>query len=965
MACNGGSSGDIAFDFNQFANPGTQYRPWVRWWWPGNDVDSQELQREVDLLSDNFFGGAEVQALDAALDQNAGAQELKRRHSVGTQAFFNNLGIVLTRAKQRGLSIDLTLGSGWPPGGSQVTPQESIKTLVFSENTCKGPKTVHINVKQPDKPVFYQVAAALGAEGGQMAVFMPKSARLVAVIAAKIVGGKRTSKLLDLTDQVVLDPKSLTVITDHVKSGFLDWECPAGTWEVMAFFSMPDGEPVEFSAQPKPGLVMNFFNADEVRRNLDFLIGDHTGLARFFGLPLRGLFVDSFELKTERFFTKDFFKAFLAMRGYDITPFLPVVTIPGADNSIFDGIGSKSLSAFSIGDADQRIQYDYQKTASQLFIDRFIGTATTWAHKRGLDFRIQAYGLNIDVIRASGMADIPEAEQLYAGGVDAFIRLVSSGAHLYGRNLVSAESMVWPMRDQATTPAVIKASADKLFCDGVNHLVYHGFPYRKTKGYGRTGWHPFCSPFGGSSTYSSQINESGPFWASMPDVNKYVARCQYLLRQGSPHAGILVYYPWFGFPASFFRMDYWEEFFNGRMYETDKIPGRTLMMDLAKSLFGPPDESGVLGWLRRVNDILSGLYARGWDWDWVNDDAIMKADSSSGNVVINGRKYRAVLVPDSPAMPVKTAQKLAELARAGVLVLIAGAKPEKQPGFFDYIHGDGLVRQAIARITASRSPLAMNLDDIITGLQQITPAMAFSPARPSLHHIQRDLGGNARLVFFANESSSEIMTKLSFSVPCRSPQWLDPKTGQISLHNDEQGINLDLGDHESVFLACGLKTAMNAVVSNDQKPLQTIGLTKWTLDTGNRQTIKMDTLQSLNEVPKLKYIGGTVDYTTTFSLHPDAAKRYVLDLGRLDGTADILVNGEKIHTCILPPFKTRIDAGVFKDGQNRITIRVSLSLRNSLIAKADSGDPQYAQFGGNSHDLVSTGLKGPVSIDVF
>ena len=969
IACNPATPSKVGFDFQSFKTPGIQYRPWVRWWWPGNDVDAVELKREVDLLADNGFGGAEIQAFDAALNPNADAEVIKRRHSVDTQAFFDNLAIVMTQAKSRGLAIDLNLGSGWPPGGSQVTPKQSIQALVFSENRCTGPKTVHFEMKQPDKPVFYQIAAGLGDEGGQMATFMPDYASLIAVVAAKVTGGKRTTKMLDLTDQVVLDPDSMRILTDQVKDGVLSWACPAGNWAVIAFFSMPDGEPVGFDAQEKPGLVMDLFNADEVNRNLKYLLGERTGLQTFYGDPMRGLFVDSFELKTERFFTNAFLKAFLDLRGYDVTRFLPAVTLPGADNSIFDGIGAKELSAFSLGDVDRRIQYDYQRTASDLFISRFIETTTTWAHNRDLVFRVQPYGLNIDVIRAAGMADIPEAEQLYAGGTDAFIRLVASGAHLYGRNIVSAEALVWPMRDQATTPAVIKAAADKLFCDGVNHLIYHGFPYKKLKDYGRIGWHPFCSPFGGTSTYSSQINETSAFWPQQARVNEYVARCQYMLRQGKPHADLLVYYPYFGFPASFFRLDYWEELFNGRMYETDKVPGRTLMADLATAMFGPPDESGILGWLRSTGRILAELSAMGWDWDWLNDDAIMNADASAGYLEINGRKYKAVLVLDASAMPVRTAQKLAGLAQAGGAVLIAGSLPSTQPGFFDYKHGDTLVRQAIVQITALQSPLDMNPSAIAGRLGRITtPDIAFSPARPQLHHAQRDLGNDARLIFFANESGDEISTKVTFSSPCQNPLWMDPKTGVIKQASDDNRITLDLGDHGSVFLTCGLHVP--DVGSDDANVTDTIEITgPWSVeytafDTGKQKTTQMDTLQPLNEIQETRYIDGTVVYKANIRMQPDPKKSYVLDLGRVLGTAKVLVNGRDAGELILPPFKVPLDAGLFKDGQNSIVIKVSLSLRNFLIGKAKSGDAQTAQFGGNSHDLMPTGLLGPVRIEV-
>src|SRR5713101_1663129 len=47
---------------HEFANPPKATRPMVRWWWPGGDVTSDELHREVRVLDEAGFGGAEIQA---------------------------------------------------------------------------------------------------------------------------------------------------------------------------------------------------------------------------------------------------------------------------------------------------------------------------------------------------------------------------------------------------------------------------------------------------------------------------------------------------------------------------------------------------------------------------------------------------------------------------------------------------------------------------------------------------------------------------------------------------------------------------------------------------------------------------------------------------------------------------------------------------------------------------------------
>ena len=51
------------FHVDSFRSPSLYYAPYTRWWWPGNDVDSLELKREIKLFAENHFGGVEVQPI--------------------------------------------------------------------------------------------------------------------------------------------------------------------------------------------------------------------------------------------------------------------------------------------------------------------------------------------------------------------------------------------------------------------------------------------------------------------------------------------------------------------------------------------------------------------------------------------------------------------------------------------------------------------------------------------------------------------------------------------------------------------------------------------------------------------------------------------------------------------------------------------------------------------------------------
>ena len=48
------------------------------------------------------------------------------------------LEVIAAEAAKRGLTIDLTIGSSWPPGGTQVTKEDSLKTLMMGTQIIHG-----------------------------------------------------------------------------------------------------------------------------------------------------------------------------------------------------------------------------------------------------------------------------------------------------------------------------------------------------------------------------------------------------------------------------------------------------------------------------------------------------------------------------------------------------------------------------------------------------------------------------------------------------------------------------------------------------------------------------------------------------------------------------------------------------------------------------------------------------------
>jgi hypothetical protein len=466
-----------AFDLAVFADPPREYAPWTRWWWPGNVVEREELVREVGVLAEAGFGGVEIQPFGVNVSAADRDDPRWRERGWDTPAFYENVRVVLTAARERGLGVDLNNGSGWPTGGPHVGLDDGMRSLVHSERCVDGPGATPGPAPRPAVAAAYYMGGLLAlAMGDPSAVFRPDRARLVAAVAGRVIRDGRTWSPLDLEDQITLDPAPLQALSLPESGDRVVWEVPAGRWCVVYLWEVPGGELVSADAIPDAAYVVDHLDPDRVRANQDYLLGSRTGLSPFFGAPLRAYFDDSLEFKQERHFARGQLAEFERRRGYDPRPWLPALTTPGADNMWFHVANLATKPAFDLGEGGERFLEDWGWVTSELFIERFLETSRGWAHERGLAHRAQAYGAGIDILRAAGAADIPEAEQLYGGGSALFLKAVSSGAHLYDRPLVSAESFVFQNRAFMTTPAKLKALADFALASGINQIIFHGTP---------------------------------------------------------------------------------------------------------------------------------------------------------------------------------------------------------------------------------------------------------------------------------------------------------------------------------------------------------------------------------------------------------------------------------------------------------------------------------------------------------
>jgi alpha-L-rhamnosidase len=137
----------------------------MRWWWFGPAVTKTEIERELRVMQGAGIGGVEIQPVYPLGFDN---------QPYLSDAFFDALRFASRTAKQLGMRVDITLGSGWPFGGPHTPVTEAAGRLRVEHKaapTMEEGETLLAGF--PDAKLFFVASrtgqqvkrASVGAEG--------------------------------------------------------------------------------------------------------------------------------------------------------------------------------------------------------------------------------------------------------------------------------------------------------------------------------------------------------------------------------------------------------------------------------------------------------------------------------------------------------------------------------------------------------------------------------------------------------------------------------------------------------------------------------------------------------------------------------------------------------------------------------------------------------------------------------
>ncbi len=723
------------------------------------------------------------------------------------------------------------------------------------------------------------------------------------------------------------------------KDGSLDWDVPEGRWIILRMGYSLTGEKNHPATPEATGYEVDKLSSKHVGAYVQNYVGQVAEtLGPYFGKSFRYFLMDSWEAGLENW-TDDMIEQFRRRRGYDPTPFLPVLT-------------GRILESADVSD---RFLWDYRRTLADLLAENHYGVATEYFNKKGVGLYAEAMGAALpttgDGLANKGRVDIPMGEfwTPLPGQSDtpehaSDVKEAASGAHIYGKKIVGAESFTsMPfIPGWGQSPFYLKPLADKYMAMGVNRIIFHTSDHQpfvddKHKP-GITLW-----MFG--QHYSRNIT-----WAEQAVAwNTYLARNSYLLQQGL-YVGDIAYYYGEGAPVT---VPFWKQ------------------VNPA-----PPD---------------------GYSYDYLNTDVLLNRMSvKDGRLVLpDGMSYRALVLPeDIDQLTVPVARKIRDLVAAGATVV--APRPRQSPSLADYETADREV-QAIANAVwgpidgKSVTEHAYGKGKVYwgTSLRSVLDAQKTPPDfeynRP---HFDTELAwihrrsGDTDIYFVANQKERVEDLETGYRVEGKEAELWHPDTGTIDaaeyrIENGRTIVPLHLDPDGSVFVVFRHKAAspsrtlpkpVSTKLATVQGPWQVTFPPNW----GAPAQIEMNDLISwtAHPVDGVKYFSGTATYTKEIQAPDDwfrAGGKIVLDLGRVKEIAEVSVNGKPIGVILWkPPFLADV-TGALKPGANRLEIRITNLWPNRIIGDQFlPKDQRYTftvyQAYKKDSPLLESGLLGPVSL---
>jgi len=977
-----------------FKQPPVEARPLAYWWWLNGNTDKATITSDLEAMRSEGYGGAILMDANGSNQNgNTNVAEGPMFASAGWQELFLH---TLKEARRLGLTISLTIQSGWNVGGPAVTGAESAKLLTWTRKVVRGPAAGPMEIDTPPgKNGFYKDIAVLAyplkhgaALAGEDTRKPIRDLQRKAVFVEAGFSVPDSKPLLEdfpaVAGEEDFDPRQVVNLTAKKTgdAGRIAWDAPAGDWEILRIGYTSSDARVSTSSGKWQGLAIDYLDRDVLKNywaaNVQPLL---TAAKPYLGNSLKYVYTDSWEVGGVNW-TGRFRESFQAGRGYDPLPYLPIVTGRIA--------GSRAES--------NRFLNDLRRTIGDLVWTGHYEVMRDLAAKNGLGFHPESggpHGAPVDSLKLLGEDTFPQSEFWAASKTHRstdmdrfFVKEAASAAHIYGKTRVAAEGLtsIGPQWEESVGMN-LKPSFDQAVCEGLNLLVWHEFTSSPLKaGY------PGQEYFAGT-----HFNPRVTWFKDGKAFFDYMGRVEFLMQQGVPVSDVLYYYG-------------------------DQVPNFVQ--------YKGADPANVLP---------------GYDYDVANEEILTQGLTVAHHRLRlqNGTEYAELVLPPLKNISLPALKAIEHLVASGATVV--GQKPVRLTGLPAKGAIDAEVKKIADRLwadcDAGKSESRSGAGRVVCGASA-RQALASAGVGPDLtskgpapdmdfDFIHRRVGAE-EIYFVRNVRPEKRNAVLSFRVRGLAPELWNAQTGEVV----QQGVYAQTKDgrtelpvwfepYGSVLVvfrhAAGahvermecdgaeafpnlranvapfaVRVSSGGVTVETVKPgnytavdaagkryaarveaakTQTVS-GPWTLKFmpgwGAPPEIGMEKLASWTESAEegVRHYSGTATYAANFTLPGSlpAKARVMLDLGEVHETARVFVNGREMGVAWKQPYELDVTAAA-KPGENELKVAVTNLWPNRIIG--DQGLPENQRFTHTNitkfkadSPLMPSGLLGPVTVRI-
>ena len=711
----------------------------------------------------------------------------------------------------------------------------------------------------------------------------------------------RNTEVIDLTDKLNPD-------------GTLKCELPNGRWRIYRFGASLTGKMNHPASPNATGLEVDKLDKEAWTRYFHNYLDMYKEAAGGMLGPkgITHLLVDSYEAGTETW-TTNLPQEFRARRGYDLLPWLPVLT--------GEIIGSSLES--------EKFLSDWRKTLSELFEENYqrineiiaaYGMKGTYieSHETGRAFVGDGMAVKKNATvpqSAIWMEDSPSGSMIPSAISD--IRESASVAHIYGQNIAAAESFTINgdgKRAYTYYPGNIKMVADIALASGLNRFVIHDSASQPSDDY-----LPGLALF----RYGQWFHRNET-WAPYAMVwTDYLARSCQMMQQGRNVADILLYYG--------------EDTNATAQYGGEKLE-----------------------YLPRI--------PAGYNFDYANPDVLLNAVRTDGKCLVtaSGQRYKVLVLGGNCRRYIskEISERIDAIRAQGVPVCYEDELPS-------CLNANGIAPD----VEISGASGLWN-DGFLFGGEVPKNSRGHDNTIAGIQYVHREISGG-QIYWFCNFTQKPWDGEIKVRDGAKCAALLNPEDGSaVRLPKGGHVLTLKLKAGDAVFVMLTDQPLNVPAAKPEYTEKEILTLDRWwdvefNQKGGEKATETFSVLNdwtgNIND-PVVRYFSGTANYKSAFTVPAGALnnlKEARLDLGTVYVMAELIINGHNTGVLWREPYISADILPYLKEGENSIEINVTNLWVNRMIGDRQRGEKpvtKVRRFYVAGDKLLPSGLLGPVKL---